>query len=65
MPRRGWPNSYSFDRHGDAPILRPASGLEMWRRSRTFDLDHYEYGDGDGRTIVRERREAVGSQARQ
>jgi hypothetical protein len=29
MPRRGWPNSCSFDRHGDAPILGPASGLEM------------------------------------
>ncbi|UTI66125.1 NAD(P)/FAD-dependent oxidoreductase [Paraconexibacter antarcticus] len=36
--------SYYFDRHGDAPILRPASGAEMWWRSRTFDLDHYEYG---------------------
>jgi len=36
--------SYYFDRHGDAPILRPASGPEMWWRSRRFDLDHYAYG---------------------
>jgi cation diffusion facilitator CzcD-associated flavoprotein CzcO len=42
----GAANSYYFDRHGDAPILRPASGIEMWWRSRTFDLDHYEYRNG-------------------
>lgn len=36
-------NSYYFDRHGDAPFLRPASGLELWWRSRHFDLDHYRF----------------------
>lgn len=35
--------SYYFDRHGDAPILRPAGGLEMWWHSKTFDLDHYAF----------------------
>lgn len=39
----GSAKSYYFDRHGDAPILRPAGGLEMWWRSRTFDLDHYAF----------------------
>ncbi len=34
-------NSYYFDKHGDAPFLRPASGLEMWWRSRHFPLDDY------------------------
>jgi cation diffusion facilitator CzcD-associated flavoprotein CzcO len=36
-------NSYYFDRHGDAPFLRPSSGLELWWRSRHFDLDHYRF----------------------
>ncbi len=36
-------NSYYFDRHGDAPFLRPASGLEMWWRSRHFPLAHYRF----------------------
>lgn len=36
-------NSYYFDRHGDAPYVRPQSGLHVWRRSRTFDLDDYEF----------------------
>ncbi|MFC4911781.1 flavin-containing monooxygenase [Actinomadura gamaensis] len=36
-------NSYYFDRRGEAPYIRPQSGLYVWRRSRTFDLDDYEY----------------------
>jgi cation diffusion facilitator CzcD-associated flavoprotein CzcO len=36
-------NSYYFDRHGDVPFLRPSSGLELWWRSRHFDLDHYRF----------------------
>jgi cation diffusion facilitator CzcD-associated flavoprotein CzcO len=36
-------HSYYFDRHGDAPMLRPHTGIEMWWRSRTFNLDHYEF----------------------
>ena len=36
-------NSYYFDRHGDAPYVRPQSGLYVWRRSRTFDLNDYEF----------------------
>jgi cation diffusion facilitator CzcD-associated flavoprotein CzcO len=36
-------NSYYFDRHGDAPFYRPSSGIEMWLRSRLFNLNHYEF----------------------
>jgi cation diffusion facilitator CzcD-associated flavoprotein CzcO len=36
-------NSYYFDKHGDAPFLRPASGLEMWWRSQHFPLDDYHF----------------------
>ncbi|MEU5992486.1 NAD(P)/FAD-dependent oxidoreductase [Spirillospora sp. NPDC047418] len=36
-------NSYYFDRHGDAPYVRPESGFSVLRRSRTFDLDDYEF----------------------
>ena len=36
-------NSYYFDHHGDAPFLRPSSGLEMWWRSRHFPLSHYRF----------------------
>jgi cation diffusion facilitator CzcD-associated flavoprotein CzcO len=32
-----------FDRHGDVPSLRPSLGLELWWRSRHFDLDHYRF----------------------
>ena len=34
-------NSYYFDRHGDAPFLRPSSGLELWLRSRYFPIENY------------------------
>jgi cation diffusion facilitator CzcD-associated flavoprotein CzcO len=37
-------NSYYFDRHGDAPFMRPSTGLELWWRSRHFDLHHYRFG---------------------
>ena len=36
-------NSYYFDHHGDAPFLRPSSGLELWWRSRHFNLDDYQF----------------------
>jgi cation diffusion facilitator CzcD-associated flavoprotein CzcO len=36
-------NSYYFDKHGDAPFLRPSSGLELWWRSHHFPLDHYKF----------------------
>jgi cation diffusion facilitator CzcD-associated flavoprotein CzcO len=37
-------NSYYFDHHGDTPYLRPTSGREAHRASRTFPLDDYRYG---------------------
>jgi cation diffusion facilitator CzcD-associated flavoprotein CzcO len=49
-------NSYYFDRHGDAPFLRPATGLELWWRSRTFPLEDYEY-----RSVLESQRSANGS----
>lgn len=36
-------NSFYFDRHGDAPFLRASSGLELWWRSRHFNLSHYQF----------------------
>ncbi|AHH19987.1 monooxygenase [Nocardia nova SH22a] len=36
-------NSYYFDRHGDAPFVRPVSGPALWWASKTFDLDDYDY----------------------
>ena len=41
--RCGASNSYYFDKHGDAPFLRPATALETWWRSKHFDLDDYRY----------------------
>ena len=43
--------SYYFDHHGDAPYLRPTSGRQAERASRTFSLDDYRYtGDPESRT---------------
>ena len=36
-------NSYYFDRHGEAPFVRPVSGPALQLASRTFNLDHYHY----------------------
>lgn len=36
-------NSYYFDHHGDAPFIRPSSGLEFWWRSRHFPLSDYRF----------------------
>jgi cation diffusion facilitator CzcD-associated flavoprotein CzcO len=36
-------NSYYFDRHGDAPFVRPHSGLRLDWESNNFPLDDYAY----------------------
>jgi cation diffusion facilitator CzcD-associated flavoprotein CzcO len=36
-------NSYYFDHHGDTPYLRPTSGRQAHRASRTFPLDDYRF----------------------
>lgn len=36
-------NSYYFDAHGDAPFLRPSSGVELWWDSWRFPLRHYRF----------------------
>ncbi|MFJ4670751.1 flavin-containing monooxygenase [Kitasatospora purpeofusca] len=46
-------NSYYFDRHGDAPAVRPSSTYEAAWRARSFDLDDYRYERvGDGGTAA-------------
>ena len=39
----GTANSYYFDHHGDVPFLRPTSGRQAHRASRSFPLDDYSY----------------------
>ena len=41
-------NSYYFDHHGDVPFLRPTSGRQAHRASRSFPLDDYRYATADG-----------------
>jgi hypothetical protein len=46
-------NSYYFDRHGDAPMLRPSTSFEMLWRAKHLPMDHYRFehasaGDQDG-----------------
>jgi cation diffusion facilitator CzcD-associated flavoprotein CzcO len=41
-------NSYYFDHHGDAPLLRPGGSLDAWWRARRFDVDDYAFGNGAG-----------------
>lgn len=36
-------NSYYFDRHGDAPFMRPMTYAEVWWHSHFFDLNDYRY----------------------
>ena len=36
-------NSYYFDRHGDAPFMRPMTYAEVWWHSHFFDLDDYSF----------------------
>ncbi|MFC9993866.1 flavin-containing monooxygenase [Nocardia sp. NPDC127526] len=42
-------NSYFFDRHGDAPFLRPGLAVEAWWDARRFDLNDYSYSTAPGR----------------
>ncbi|MBV1883855.1 MAG: NAD(P)/FAD-dependent oxidoreductase [Pseudomonadales bacterium] len=39
----GLANSYYFDKHGDAPMLRPSTSLESLWRAKHFSLDNYRY----------------------
>jgi cation diffusion facilitator CzcD-associated flavoprotein CzcO len=38
-------NSYYFDHHGDTPFLRPTSGGQARRASRSFPLDDYVFSN--------------------
>lgn len=39
----GTANSYYFDRHGDAPFMRPMTYAEVWWHSHFFNLDDYNF----------------------
>lgn len=39
----GASNSYYFDKHGDAPMLRPSTSIESLWRAKHFPLDNYIY----------------------
>lgn len=39
----GTANSYYFDKHGDAPLLRPMTSYEMFLRARFFPMSHYQF----------------------
>jgi len=39
----GLANSYYFDVHGDAPMLRPSTSIESLWRAKHFPLDNYRY----------------------
>lgn len=39
----GGSNSYYFDARGDAPLYRPAGGVEQWWKSGHFDLGDYAF----------------------
>lgn len=36
-------NSYYFDKHGDAPMLRPSTTMEMLWRAQHFPMEHYRF----------------------
>lgn len=36
-------NSYYFDRHGDAPMLRPSTSFEMLWRAKHLPIDNYVF----------------------
>ncbi|MGB1906395.1 MAG: hypothetical protein ACPHN3_03635, partial [Spongiibacter sp.] len=40
-------NSYYFDHHGDAPMLRPSTSLEMLWRAKHLPMDHYRFSELD------------------
>lgn len=36
-------NSYYFNQHGEATLLRPSSTLSTYRQASSFPLDDYDY----------------------
>lgn len=41
-------NSYYFDRHGDAPMLRPSTSVEMLWRAKHLPMSNYAFSRIDG-----------------
>ncbi len=44
-------NSYYFDRHGDAPMLRPSTSVEMLWRAKHLPMDNYAFSRVRGGTV--------------
>ena len=42
-------NSYYFDHHGDAPMLRPSTSVEMFWRAKHLPMDHYRFSGYNNR----------------
>lgn len=40
-------NSYYFDKHGDAPMLRPSTSVEMLWRAKHLPMDNYRFSRTD------------------
>lgn len=40
-------NSYYFDHHGDAPMLRPSTSVEMLWRAKNLPMKHYRFSRCD------------------
>jgi cation diffusion facilitator CzcD-associated flavoprotein CzcO len=55
-------NSYYFDHHGDAPMLRPSTSVEMLWRAKHLPMNHYRFsGDGNRRGMpLPEKKKDVG-----
>lgn len=47
-------NSYYFDKHGDAPMLRPSTTVEMLWRAKHFPMKHYNFSRTEARVAAPE-----------
>ncbi|MDT0496217.1 NAD(P)/FAD-dependent oxidoreductase [Algiphilus sp. W345] len=45
-------NSYYFDKHGDAPMLRPTTTVEMLWRAKHFPMEHYRFSCAEARVAA-------------
>jgi cation diffusion facilitator CzcD-associated flavoprotein CzcO len=50
-------NSYYFDHHGDAPMLRPSTSVEMLWRAKHLPMNHYRFSGNNRRGIILPKKE--------
>lgn len=55
-------NSYYFDAHGDAPLVRPTTSVNAWWRSGHYALDDYTFAQQEAPTTRPRRRAAKAAQ---